>query len=418
MEFINSCVSSILDTDLYKLSMQQAVLELYPEAQAEYVWFNRRTSDGFTPNFVSQLKGKIYAMGDLELLPSEYEFMRTMPWFKPTYLEYLSNYRFNPKEVELCLVNDQLDIRIKGPWHRTILWEVPLMATISELYFTENAAKWSYDKQMVNACTKAEVLLEADCYYTDFGTRRRRTHQTQNIVLQTMKDTSEDLTHVNDHFADPDDPPYNGKFIGTSNVYFAKLFGLTAVGTYAHEWVQAHSILGSLVHANRDAMEAWVKVYHSELGIALTDTYGTDAFLRDFTGYYARLFDGVRHDSGCPFKFTDKIVEHYKKLRIDPKSKTIIFSDSLDVQKACELQEYCKDKIKCAFGIGTNFTNDFEGDLKALNMVIKMVKLNGFPVVKLSDDPRKSIGDRDAVRVARYANMGIPLDMPLDCWKE
>jgi nicotinate phosphoribosyltransferase len=398
--------------------MQQAVLELYPEAQAEYIWFNRRTSDGFTPNFVAQLKGKIYAMGDLELLASEYEFMRTMPWFKPTYLEYLTNYRFNPKEVELSLVDDQLDIRIKGPWHRTILWEVPLMAMISELYFTQNADKWSYDQQMVNACAKGEVLLEAGCHYTDFGTRRRRTHQTQNIVLQAMKDTFEDLQIVNSKFDPPDDPPYDGKFIGTSNVYFAKLFGLTAVGTYAHEWVQAHSILGSLVHANRDAMEAWVKVYHSELGIALTDTYGTDAFLRDFTGYYARLFDGVRHDSGCPFKFTDKIVEHYKKLRIDPQSKTIIFSDSLDVQKACELQEHCKDKIKCAFGIGTNFTNDFEGKLKALNMVIKLVKVNGFPVVKLSDDPRKSIGDRDAVRVARYANMGIPLDMPLDCWKE
>jgi nicotinate phosphoribosyltransferase len=201
-------------------------------------------------------------------------------------------------------------------------------------------------------------------------------------------------------------------FVGTSNVRLAMKYGVKPIGTKAHEWYQAHSQLAGLEHANRAALEAWINVYHSALGIALTDTYGTDAFLRDFSRELAMAYDGVRHDSGDPFKFVDKFVAHYEKLGIDPLSKTAVFSDSLNVEKAIKIHRYCQNKIKDSFGIGTFFTNDFpKSAFKPLNIVIKLVRLNGKPVVKLSDDFGKSFGERDAVRVARYTHMGIPLDM-------
>ena len=201
-------------------------------------------------------------------------------------------------------------------------------------------------------------------------------------------------------------------FVGTSNVYLAMKYGVKPIGTMAHEWIQGHCVLGGIRHANRYALDAWTRVYRGNLGIALTDTYGTNAFLEDFDTYLAKLFDGVRHDSGDPFRFVDKIVAHYKKLGINPRSKTIVFSDNLKPTTCIALLHYCEDNdICCSFGIGTNFTNDFPlSPLKALNMVIKLVRLNGIPVVKLSDDLGKIIGDPDMVRVIRYLYLGTPLD--------
>jgi nicotinate phosphoribosyltransferase len=307
----------------------------------------------------------------------------TCPFLKPTFIEYLRNYRFDPNEVTVLIRNEQLHLHINGLWGRTILWEVPLMATISELYFKNK--NWNYDGQKEKAQNKLKILEDGDCHFADFGTRRRRSFDTQKLVVgEFCKNT-------------------NGLFIGTSNPYLAKLFKTKPIGTQSHEWIQGHSILGSLLHANRDAMDAWVKVYRGNLGIALTDTYGTDAFFNDFDLFYAQLFNGVRHDSGDAFKFADKVVAHYKKLRISPSEKTIIFSDNLNVDKAVELKRYCdKIGIKCSFGIGTFFTNDFDGELKPLNMVIKLVGLNGTPVVKLSDDAGKESGDPEAIRVAKW----------------
>jgi nicotinate phosphoribosyltransferase len=402
---------SIIDNDLYKLSMQQAVLALYPDVEAEYLFVNRRAGkDKFTRQFCDRLGASIEAMADLKLTDEEYQYMKSMPWFSPSYVEYLKNYRFDPRRVTIQCVDDNLQLRIRGPWRDAIWDEVPLMSVISELWFEPHFListngcppdKWNYDGQTVKAEQKAQRLLEAGAVFTDFGTRRRRSFLSQDMLVRAMSGVAQN-------------GQYPGKFVGTSNVLLAMKYGLKPIGTMAHEWIQAHSVLGSLRHANRAALDAWVKVYHSALGTALTDTYTTSSFFEDFDPYYARLYDGIRHDSACPFKFTDNAVAHYHKLGIDPMSKTIIFSDSLDVDLAIKILRYCEGKIRCAFGIGTHFTNDFPGLLKALNMVIKLVKLGGVDVVKLSDDIRKAIGEKDAVRVARYVHCGIPLDAAMD----
>jgi nicotinate phosphoribosyltransferase len=188
-------------------------------------------------------------------------------------------------------------------------------------------------------------------------------------------------------------------------------YGVKPIGTQAHEWVQGHSVLGSLRHANKAAMDAWVRVYNADLGIVLPDTYGLKSFLGDFDRFHARLWDGVRHDSGCPFNFADRMTSHYKALSIDPRTKTLVFSDNLTAEKAVKIKQHCdKLGIRCSFGIGTHFTNDFGGDLKPLNMVIKLWALDDIPVVKLSDDDGKAVGDKDALRVARWTHFGTPLD--------
>jgi nicotinate phosphoribosyltransferase len=383
---------SILDTDLYKLTMQQAILELYPSARAEYRFFNRRPSDTFDEAFAETLRRSIQYMPALSLSGQEATWLQqSCPFVKPAYIEYLRNYRYNPQEVEIWQESGQLHIHIKGSWHRTVMWEVPLMALISELYFHNK--NWDYNGQRERAQNKLAILESERCHFADFGTRRRRSADAQGLVVEEFcKNTK-------------------GFFVGTSNPYFAMKYKTKPIGTQAHEWVQAHSVLGSLRHANLAAMDAWVKVYNAQLGIVLTDTYGLKSFLEDFGPFHARLWDGARHDSGCPFKFTDQLVAHYQGLKIDPATKTLIFSDNLNADKAVEIKHYCDELgIRCSFGIGTHFTNDFDGDLKPLNMVIKMWALNGIPVVKLSEDGGKAVGDKDALRVARWTHYGTPLD--------
>jgi nicotinate phosphoribosyltransferase len=387
-------LKSMLDTDLYKLSMQQAILELYPATQVEYRFYNRRPSDTFGEKFVEALKAQILEMASLGLTSDEAIWLaKTCPYLKPAYIEYLRNYRYKPDEVSVKDEDGQLVLSIVGPWHSTVLWEVPLMATISELYFQFHS-DWNYDGQARRAIDKARRLSDAGCYFADFGTRRRRSYETQSLVVHAFS-------------------PHKSHFVGTSNPYLAMTFGTKPIGTQAHEWIQAHSVLGSLRHANLCSMDAWVDVYNSQLGIALTDTYGLDSFFSDFDSYHTRLWDGIRHDSGCPFEFALRAAEHYKKFGVY--GKTLIFSDNLDVDKAIAINEHCKIlNIRCSFGIGTHFTNDFEGLLKALNMVIKLWSVDGIPVVKLGEPeigkPSKTVGDKDAVRVALWTHYGVPLD--------
>ena len=383
-------IKSMLDSDLYKFTMQNAILELYPDAMAEYVFINRNKKYTFDEKFLKKLRKSVEEMTGLALGMDEKNWMRDQcPYLKPSYLEYLANYRFNPDEIKMSIQSEQLTLSIFGPWRRTVLWEVPLMATISELYFEEICDEWSHVGQEVQAREKAKRLANAGCRFSDFGTRRRRSYETQFRVVDTF--------HGN---------PF---FNGTSNPYLACKFGITPIGTIAHEFIMAQAVLNGLRHANRFSMDDWAHVYKSSLGIMLSDTYGTNPFLEDFSLYHAKLWDGVRQDSGNPFEFTDKMVYHYKSLKIDPMSKTIVFSDSLNVDKTIELNNYCKGKIKCSFGIGTHFTNNYP-DGKALNMVIKLAAINGVPVVKLSEDPGKAIGDPDAVRVAKWTFFGEDLD--------
>jgi nicotinate phosphoribosyltransferase len=391
-------MNSILDTDLYKLTMQQAALFLYPDAVAEYRFINRRPTDDFgkkalksssdtTMSFAEQLQPRVAMMQLLRLGDDELEWLSQFEFLNPAYLQYLKNFRFDPSQVTIGEDSpDHLTISIKGKWHETILWEVPLMAMISQLYFCDG--KDHTVNQAQKAFAKGQRLAEAGVPFAEFGTRRRRDcflHSIQTGELAKAK-----------------------TFVGTSNLDIARQDGFKPIGTMAHEWIQAHSVLCGLRHANRCALDAWMQVYQSNLGIALTDTYGTEAFFRDFDAVHSRTWDGLRHDSGCPITFTDRVVDHYKEMGIDPLSKTIVFSDGLDVDKAIEINEYCKGKIRCSFGIGTHFTNDF--DTPALNMVIKLVELNGIPVVKLSDVKTKQVGDEDALRVANWTFFGTPLD--------
>jgi nicotinate phosphoribosyltransferase len=380
-------INSILDTDLYKISLQSFVLQLYPEAQAHYKFINRRKTNKFTPLFYEALQKEIQSMASLKITEEELEFLRLRcPYLSVLYLEYLRNYRFNPQEVYSGLSpHGDLMIDIVGPWHSAVMWEVPLMAIISELYFQIVDEYWEHDLELQRnkAYEKIMKLSGSSCYFADFGTRRRRSFAAQQKVLEGFMDYG------------------RSTFVGTSNVYFAKTFNIKPIGTYPHELIQSSSILESLQHADYYAMHNWTRVFNADLGIALSDTFGIDMFLKNFNLRFAKLFDGTRNDSGDEFAYTDKLVAHYKKLGVDPMSKTIIFSNNLDVDKAIEIKEYCDGKIKCSFGIGTHFSNDFENS-PALNMVIKLWAMNGVPVVKLSDDEGKESGDPEAIKVMKW----------------
>ena len=401
-------IKSILDNDLYKFTMQMAVLELFPDSHAEYR-FTNRGKQRFTENFVEELKRAIEEdMPKMALTEEEYLWIReNCPFFKPMYLEYLRNYRFRPEEVCVALNEDMnLEIRVKGPWHSTILWEIVLMAMVSELYFNtvetgwkENCGKLPFGPEPTADFLPYESLLAAydervlemgkaldgkKCSFSEFGTRRRRSFEIHDRVIKTLKGLP--------------------ALAGTSNVYLAKKYGLTPIGTVGHEWIMGISALLGLRKANYFAFESWAEVYGGNLGIALSDTFGSKAFFKDFSLKLAKLYDGVRHDSGDPFAFVDRVVEHYTKIGIDPLKKVVVFSDALDALDAIRLKEYCEGKINCSFGIGTSLTNnsDFFRESPPLNMVIKLHEINGIPVVKLSDSGEKETGDRDALRVANY----------------
>jgi nicotinate phosphoribosyltransferase len=391
-------IKSILDNDLYKFTMQLAVLELFPRAEAEYRFTNRGTQR-FSTDFVEELERIISEeISKLALTEEEYDWLSEhCPYLKPMYLEYLRNFRFKPEEVKVCLTEDKdLDIRIKGPWHSTILWEIVLMAAVSELYFTTIENEWKGNSQ--KECTSESVLAayenkilevgkaleENNCLFSEFGTRRRRSSELHDHVMKT-------LTGIK-------------TLTGTSNVYFAKKYGMKPIGTVGHEWIMGTSALVGLRYANRFAFENWVEVYNGDLGIALTDTFGSKAFFKDMDLKLSKIYDGFRHDSGDPYDFMDAVIEHYQKMGIDPMKKLIVFSDALNADTTIQLKKYCKGKINCSFGIGTSLTNnsDFFRESPPLNMVIKLHSIDGIPVVKLSDSPEKETGERDAIRVANY----------------
>ena len=391
-------LNSLLDNDLYKLTQQNAVLELFPDAQVEYR-FKNRGKQKFNSKFLEALRIEIHNMSSLGLRNNEYKWLKkTCPYLKRWYLEYLKNYRYNPNQVIAILDgSDNLVLTIKGPWCETILYEVPLMAMISEIYFEKCDKNWNYEGQEEKVNENFIKLHRNSCNYVDFGTRRRRSFQTQDLVVRNFTRLQKE-SRVE-----------TWGFKGTSNVHLAMKHGVKQIGTCAHEFFMGISVLEGLRHANYFAMYNWAKIFGTSLGTILTDTYKVDNFLKNFNRRFAMLFEGTRHDSGDWKEFTDKIIQHYKNLKINPLHKTIVFSDGLNVDKAIEINNYCKNKIQCSFGIGTHFTNLFENS-PALNMVIKMWSCEGVPVVKLSDSPGKETGDKDAIRVAKWIFSNQPLD--------
>lgn len=383
-------ITSILTTDLYKLTMGQAVAKEFARAPVSYSFINRGKTV-FPKGFADELRNQIELMSQLRLTKDELSFLTAKcgRFLDPVYLNMiLSGYQFDPREVKISQNDGDLSVEINGEWARTIYWEVPLMALIVELYYLlekhplmirSRVATLSevYDE----AYKKGVRLAEAKCKLSEFGTRRRHSGKIQQTVLKALKESMGEY------------------LIGTSNVQLAMEMGITPQGTQAHEWISGIAAIEGLEKANLKSMQRWSKVYNGDLGIALTDTFGTDSFFRDFNLYYAKLFDGVRHDSGDPISFGERVIEHYDKLRIDPKSKIIFFSDGLDVDSAIMIKHHFKDRVKISFGIGTSLTNDI--GYKPLNIVIKLINVCGTPAVKLSDNQGKEIGDSDYIRIAK-----------------
>jgi nicotinate phosphoribosyltransferase len=387
---MNLIIPSILDTDLYKFTMQMAVVKKYPKARVRYQFINRGKTQ-FPEGFAEELRKQIKMMEDLYLTKKEKDWLRNNCYFMdPTYIDFLSGYRFDSSEVGIIQKGGDLEIFIEGYWYRTILWEVPLMALISELYFKmTNQDHWQKNKRVENNAEKVTLFRMNGMHYADMGTRRRFSLEVQDEFVYQASD-------------------YIGSdknFVGTSNVYLAMKYGIKAIGTQAHEWFMFHAAKYGFKMANHLSMENWVDVYRGDLGIALSDTLTTDVFFKSFDKKFAKLYDGVRHDSGDPLVFADKVIDHYNDLGIDPKSKAIIFSDGLNPQKAIEIKNHCRGKIKVSFGIGTNFSNDV--GVKPLNMVIKMVQAKPecdewLECIKLSDSPGKHTGDIKTIEAAKF----------------
>lgn len=373
-------INSILDTDSYKLSMNQVVLQLHPRALAQYKFINRGNHT-FTEELVRKLKMELSAMPQLQLTSAEYFFLKSkLPFLTPVYLDFLSGYRFDPSEVDVNWNDGVLDITITGPWYRTILWETVLMAIISELYFAETTAFRGLHK--ATNLNKGKKLKELGVHFADFGTRRRYAYYNHRNVIEDLKESAGD------------------SFVGTSNLTFAMEFDSKPIGTQAHEFYQFHAAKYGFKMANEMALEEWVKVYQGDLGIALADTFTTDVFLKSFNMKYAKLFTGTRQDSGNPVEFMEKMIQHYKSLNIDPTTKTIVFSDGLNVDKVAEIEKHRHD-IKAAYGIGTNLTNDV--GVEPLNMVIKMSKCSPdgndwIDTIKLSDSVGKNTGNAEVIK--------------------
>ncbi|MFG0583743.1 nicotinate phosphoribosyltransferase [Pseudomonas sp. zjy_9] len=375
--FADRIVQNLLDTDLYKLTMMQAVLHNYPNAEVEWE-FRCRNSEDLTP-YLAEIRYQFERLSELSLTVDQLAFLERIPFIKPDFIRFLSLFRFNLRYVHTSIEDGQLSIRLRGPWLHVILFEVPLLAIISEVrnryryreVVLEQAAERLYEKIDWLRSEASDDEL-AGFQLADFGTRRRFSYRAQEQAVRILK------------------RDFPGRFVGTSNLHLAREFELKPIGTMAHEWLMAHQQLGPrLIDSQSAALDCWVREYRGQLGIALTDCITMDAFLADFDLYFAKLFDGLRHDSGDPLIWAEKAIAHYEKLGIDPLSKTLVFSDGLDLEKSLRLYRALSGRIHVSFGVGTNLTCDIPG-VEPMNIVIKMIACNGQPVAKISDTPGKT----------------------------
>ena len=383
----NLILPSILDNDFYKFTMQHGVIKLFPRAKAKYRFINRG-KHLFPEGFDIALKDAVERMAGLRLSHAEKEYLaKTCPYLDPIYLDFLQGYCYNPEEVTIQQKGHDLSVSVEGYWYRTILWEVPIMAMICELYYELNHLKHISNDQIIDINReKIEKYSKLGVTIAEFGTRRRHSYSVHSLVVQSLKEFG------------------GNTFVGTSNVHLAMKYQTKPIGTHAHEWFMFHAAKYGFKMANSLGLEHWTSVYRGDLGIALADTYTTDIFFEQFDKKFSKLFDGVRHDSGDPLEFAAKTIAHYESMGINPLSKTIIFSDALNYDKVARITDYCRDKIGMSFGIGTNFTNDV--GLQPLNIVIKMTEAcpenqPWIPVVKLSDEKGKYTGDEKMIHLAK-----------------
>lgn len=370
-------ITSLLDTDAYKLHMQQAVYHHYRDVSVTAGF--RCRGDDVPGHYASELRQQIAQMQSLALSEAEYLYLAGLPFFTADYLQWLKTFRFKPEQVDVRNQHGKLSITLSGPWVEVILWEIPLLAMISELVHRDKTPFIGVDQALstldekLSAFRRASAGIDTSRFrLMDFGTRRRYSRQVQHAVVETLQQEVPWLS-------------------GTSNYDLARRLNISPVGTQAHEWFQAHQqISPELAISQRVALQAWLEEYPDQLGIALTDCITTDAFLRDFDLNFASRYQGLRHDSGEPVEWGEKVIAHYRKLGIDPQTKTLVFSDNLTLDKALALYRHFDPKVRVAFGIGTRLTCDIRG-VSPLNIVIKLLSCNGKPVAKLSDSPGKTI---------------------------
>ena len=378
-------ITSLIDTDLYKFTMMQVVLHQFPGAQVEYTFKCRNSGIKLAP-FVAEIQDEIRSLCTLAFKDDELAYLRSMRFIKSDFVDFLGLFKLNEKYITVTALPDgQIDITIQGPWLHTILFEIPVLAIVNEVYF-RNTSKASLEGAGSQRLDAKIDLLHAqgleDLKIADYGTRRRFSKAWHAEVLKVL------IAKLG--------TSATGQFAGTSNVLWAQQLGLTPLGTMAHEYLQAAQALGPRLRDSQIfAFESWAKEYRGDLGIALSDVYGMSAFLRDFDMYFCKLFDGARHDSGDPFAWGERLIEHYQKNRVDPKTKVLIFSDGLSVPRTIELYQRFRGRCQLAFGIGTNLTNDLGDppDHVPLQIVIKLTRCNGQPVAKLSDTPSKNMCD-------------------------
>jgi len=389
-------ITSLLDTDLYKFTMMQAVLHQFPGAQVEYKFKCRNANvDPVSAQaarplaaYVNQIRAEIGALCSLHFQDAELVFLQSLRFIKSDFIDFLGLFKLNEKYITVsALASGEIDITIRGPWLHTILFEIPVLAIVNEVYFRNTQKLPDLIEGRKRLDIKIGQLRSAglnDLKIADYGTRRRFSVAWHEEVLRVLV-ARLGTAHSPGHGAGR-----AGQMAGTSNVLFAMKLGLTPLGTMAHEYLQACQALGPRLRDSQIyAFESWAKEYRGDLGIALSDVYGMSAFLRDFDLYFCKLFDGARHDSGDPFQWGERMIDHYQHHRVDPRTKTLIFSDSLTVPRIIELYRQFKGRCQLAFGIGTNLTNDL--GYEPLQIVIKMVRCNGQPVAKLSDSPAKDM---------------------------
>ena len=385
---MSAIIHSLLDTDLYKFTMLQVVLHKFPQTHSVYHFRCRNLEDTVYPltDILHDLNEQLDYLCQLKFKEDELLYLRSLRFIKSDFVDYLELFQLKRRFIKASIDSEgRLDIWVEGPMVQAMMFEIFVLAIVNELYFrrirtdevlAEGERRLQAKMVLLNQYQQQQQPNDPPFLVSDFGTRRRYSYDWQKHVIEAFHQAAPDI------------------FRGTSNVLIAKELGLTPIGTMAHEFLQAFQALDvRLRDFQKAALETWVQEYRGDLGIALTDVVGMDAFLRDFDLYFAKLFDGLRHDSGDPYEWGDKAYAHYKKLKVDSKSKMLTFSDGLNLEKAWALHQYFKDRFQVSFGIGTNLTNDM--GQTPLNIVLKLVECNGQSVAKISDSPGKTMTDND-----------------------
>lgn len=381
-------VKSIIDTDAYKFYVSHAYMKLFPDAEGTFE-FHDRANTIYNQDFIDIIKMEFASLESLKLSNEEFNFVCGKIRFIPQcYWEWLKSFKFDLNKIEVCLdIQGHLHINVTDKLYKVTLYEIPILAIVSEA-----RGKWlghvaKIDEILNKLDYKIALSNEHKLKFSEFGTRRRFDYDVQDRVCKRLKEKAMYCS-------------------GTSNVHLAMKYDMPIMGTHPHEWFMFHGAEFGYKRANYLALENWVNVYDGDLGIALSDTYTTEVFLKNFSRKHAKLFEGVRHDSGDPYKFVMNVIKRYKELGIDPTTKTIIFSNALDFESYKEIAEYCQGRIRCAAGIGTNLTNDTGYKPANIVMKLKRCRMNSrqpwYDCIKLSDDIGKHMGPQKEVEICKY----------------